>query len=142
MLGQAILYGPSLIGSKVLLPVDCRGTAQITNEIPTRVTLSVQMETPGLVVLADNWDQGWRAYWNGKRLPVLRTNYAVRGVVVPAGKGTLEFVYQPVSLFVGFGLAGFAAVVLLGWGAILIAGTKGTKGTQLVAPAEPAEFAN
>jgi uncharacterized membrane protein YfhO len=77
------------------------------------------METPGLIVLADNWDKGWRAYWNGKPVPVLRTDYAVRGVVVPAGNGTLEFVYQPASLILGLWLAGFAALVLIGWLAII-----------------------
>jgi uncharacterized membrane protein YfhO len=73
------------------------------------------METPGLVVLADNWDRGWHAYWNGRPVPVLRANYAIRGVVVPAGNGTLEFIYQPASLILGLWLAGLAAIVLAGW---------------------------
>jgi hypothetical protein len=103
------------VESPVELPASCRGVAQITNEIPTRVMISVQMETPGLVVLADNWENGWRAYWNGKPAPVLRTNYAIRGVVVPAGSGTLEFIYQPMSLILGIWLAGFGAVILSGW---------------------------
>ena len=103
------------VESPVDLPADCRGTAEITNEIPTRVKISVQMETPGLVVLADNWDKGWRAYWNGSPVPVLRANYAVRGVVLPAGSGTLEFIYRPASLILGLWLAGFAVLVLVGW---------------------------
>ena len=89
--------------------------ARITNEIPTRIMVSVQMATPGLVVLADNWDKGWRAYWNGKPVPVLRTDYAIRGVVLPAGSGTLEFVYQPTSLILGLWLTGVAAIVLVFW---------------------------
>lgn len=103
------------VESPVDLPASCRGVAEITNEIPTRVMMSVHMETPGLVVLADNWENGWRAYWNGKPVPVLRTNYAIRGVVVPAGNGTLEFVYQPMSFILGVWLAGFGAVILSGW---------------------------
>ncbi len=107
------------VESPVELPASCRGTVQITNEIPTRILISARMETPGLIVLADNWDKGWRAYWNGKPVPVLRTDYAVRGVVVPAGNGTLEFRYQPASLILGLWLAGFAATVLIGWLAII-----------------------
>jgi hypothetical protein len=103
------------VESPVELPPDCRGTAQITNEVPMHIRISVQMETPGLVVLADNWDRGWRAFWNGKPVPVLRTNYAIRGVVVPAGNGTLEFIYQPASLILGLWLAGLAVIVLAGW---------------------------
>ena len=105
----------ALVESPVELPALCRGTAQIKNETPTRITISAQMETPGLVVLADNWDRGWRAYWNGRPVPVLRANYAVRGVVVPAGNGTLEFIYKPASLILGLWLAGFAVTVLLCW---------------------------
>jgi hypothetical protein len=103
------------VESPVALPAACRGTVQITNEIPTRILISAQMETPGLIVLADNWDKGWRAYWNGRPVPVLRTDYAVRGVVVPAGNGTLEFIYQPASLVLGLWLAGLAVIVLAGW---------------------------
>ena len=84
-------------------------------EIPTRVTLSVRMETPGLVVLADLWDKGWQAYLNGQRVPILRTNHAIRGVVVPAGSGTLEFRYAPASFAWGLRLSALAAVVLLVW---------------------------
>jgi hypothetical protein len=99
----------------VELPAPCRGTVQITNEIPTCIRVSVHMETPGLVVLADNWDKGWRAFWNGNPVPMLRTDYAIRGVVVPAGNGTLEFVYQPTSLVTGLWLAGLAFIALLCW---------------------------
>jgi uncharacterized membrane protein YfhO len=67
------------------------------------------------VVLADNWDKGWGAYWNGRPVPVLRANYTVRGVVLPAGNGTLEFIYKPTSLILGFWLAGLAVLVLTGW---------------------------
>jgi hypothetical protein len=101
--------------SPVELPVSCAGSAQITGETPRRVTVSVQMKTPGLVVLADNWDKGWRARWNGKPVPVLRADYAIRGVVLPAGNGTLEFDYRPMSLILGLCLAGFAAVAILIW---------------------------
>jgi hypothetical protein len=105
----------AFVETPVELPADCRGTARITSETPTHIAIAARMQTPGLIVLADNWDRGWRAYWNGKSVPVLRANYAVRGVVVPAGSGTLEFVYRPASLVLGLWLAGFAALVLICW---------------------------
>ena len=105
----------ALVPSPVALPAQCRGTVQITDEIPTRIRISAQMETPGLIVLADNWDKGWRALWNGRPAPILRVDYTIRGVVVPAGTGTLEFIYQPASVVLGLWLASLAAVALLGW---------------------------
>ena len=97
----------------VNLPWNCRGEATIVSEIPTRVTVSINMETPGLVMLADLWDQGWRANLGDKPVPILRTNHAIRGVVVPAGAATLEFRYEPASLAWGLRLAGSAAAILL-----------------------------
>jgi hypothetical protein len=119
------------VESSVDVPALCRGVAQITNEIPSRVMISVRMETPGLVVLADRWDKGWRAYWNGRPARILRVNYAIRGVVVPAGNGTLEFIYQPASLILGLWLAVFAAMVLLGWLAVIVIRTRKIKAPAL-----------
>lgn len=103
------------VESQVSLPGPCRGTAGIVEEISTRIVVSVSMETAGLVVLSDLWDTGWHARLNGQRVPILRTNHAIRGVVVPAGSGTLEFRYAPASFAWGLSLAGLAGVVLLCW---------------------------
>ena len=108
---RAVAYVESLVS----LPDDCQGEAEISAEIPTRVTVSVKMETPGLVVLSDLWDKGWHAYLNGQQVPILRSNHAVRGVLVPAGAGTVEFRYESASLAFGAKLAGLAAIILLGW---------------------------
>jgi hypothetical protein len=97
------------------LPPSCRGTADIVEEIPTRVKVAVNMETVGLVVLADLWDKGWRAYLNGKPVPILIANHAIRGVVVPAGRATLEFRYEPASFALGLRLAALATVILISW---------------------------
>jgi len=100
---------------------ECRGTVRVTDEVPMRVTLAVEMQTPGLVVLADAWDSGWRAYLNGRQVEVLRANHALRGVLVPAGRATLEFRYEPASLRRGALLSGLAIVIWIGWvGSLLV----------------------
>ena len=78
------------------------------------------METPGLVVLADHWDKGWRANLNGNPVPILRVNHALRGVVVPAGAGTLEFQYAPASFAWGLRLSALGAIALLGWSGVTV----------------------
>jgi hypothetical protein len=103
------------VEAPVSLPPLCRGTAEIIEEVPTRIKMALHMDTPGLVVLADLWDGGWLAYLNGKPLLVLRANHAVRGVVVPAGQGFLEFRYQPASFAWGLRLSALSAALLLGW---------------------------
>ena len=97
------------------LPATCRGAARIVEEIPSRITVSLDMETPGMVVLADLWDKGWRAYLDGRPAPILRANHAVRGVEAPAGKATLEFRYEPASLAWGLRLSVAAGLATLAW---------------------------
>jgi len=96
------------------LPKDCRGAVRIVDEIPCRVTLSAQMETPGLVVLADLWDNGWQARLDGQPVVIERANHALRGVVVPAGNHALEFRYAPASLLWGWRAAGLGGASLAG----------------------------
>lgn len=110
-------FNPAAIAyaeSSVELPADCNGKVQITSDTPTRIVASVQMETPGLVVLADRWDPGWRASWNGHPVNILQVDCALRGVILPSGSGTLEFTYRPSSLIIGLWVAAFAVIVLLG----------------------------
>jgi hypothetical protein len=99
----------------IQLPADCRGSAEITGEIPTRIKVSLDMQTPGLVILADLWDAGWRAYYDGNAVPILRTNHALRGVAVRAGKGNLEFRYEPASVAAGLRLCGVGLLGVVCW---------------------------
>lgn len=103
------------VESPLSLPATCRGKAETVEEIPTRVTVAVRMETPGLLVLADRWDSGWRAYLDGKEVPIMRANHAVRGVAVPFGESTVQFRYEPASFAWGLRLCAGAALLMLGW---------------------------
>ena len=116
------------------LPPVCRGNVTLDEKSPTCMTVSADMETPGLVVLADLWDVGWRAYLNGRPTPILRTDHALRGVRVGPGKSNIEFRYEPSSLAWGARLSALAALIWLGWaGAVVWGGKTATPMT----PAKP-----
>ena len=114
--GRATAY----VESPVDLPNPIIGRAEISSEVPTRITVSVHMETSGLVVLADLFDAGWRAYLQGQPVPIFRANHAVRGVIVPAGDAVLEFRYRPAGFVWGIPIFGVAMLILLGWSVVLI----------------------
>ena len=111
---RAIAY----VETRVDLPEECFGSAEIVAETPTRITISVNMQTPGLVVLADRWDKGWKGLLNGKPVPILRADHAIRGVALPAGIAKLEFRYAPDSFALGVKLALLALVIMAGWAVI------------------------
>lgn len=104
----------------VSLPAHCEGTAEIVAEAPAHLTLQVDMKTLGLVVISDLWYEGWHATLDGKPLPTFRVNYALRGVVVPAGRATLEWHYWPQSLARGLQLllAGVGGLVI--WTGVIL----------------------
>ncbi|HEY5284595.1 MAG TPA: YfhO family protein, partial [Polyangia bacterium] len=97
-----------------------RGEVAIKEEVPTRIVVDAQMQTRGLLVLADNWDKGWHAYVNGKRTTIVRANYTIRGVVLPAGSNTVEFRYESPGLVLGNRLATGALALLLAWTLVVV----------------------
>ena len=90
---------------------------RITAETPTRITVELDSETPSpaLVVLSDPFYPGWKARVDGRPATILRTDHALRGVVVSAGSSELVFSYEPGSLRVGIVLMLIAAAACLFW---------------------------
>ena len=72
----------------------------------------------GLLVLSEVDYPGWRATVDGSDVPVVRADYVLRAVCVPAGEHTVELVYDPPLLKIGLGITAVAMVVLAaagGW---------------------------
>nr|MBP6687082.1 YfhO family protein [Lacibacter sp.] len=44
---------------------------------------------------------GWNAFIDGKKTEIVKTNYALRGLAVPAGKHKIEFRFEPKSYKLG-----------------------------------------
>lgn len=85
---------------------------------PDRLVLRATADVPRLLVLSEMDYPGWRARVDGAATPVQRVNYLYRGVVLPPGEHTVEFVYRPASVGWGAAISGLAWVVvalLVGW---------------------------
>jgi uncharacterized membrane protein YfhO len=84
---------------------------------PQRVRVEAELHQPGLLVLADAYYPGWRAYRQTPRgwepTTTYRTNRVLRGVWLPAGRQVVEWRYEPDSFRRG------VAVSLAGWLGVL-----------------------
>ena len=90
-----------------------RGQAlRFIEDAATQVTLEVDAVAAGLVVLADAHARGWEAQVDGEAARILATNHLFRGVVVPAGRHRVTFVYSAPGLGIG---ALFSVLGLLGF---------------------------
>ena len=91
---------------------DTLGSARLTSDRPQRVAIAVEAAADAWLVLADAWFPGWTATLDGVSTPVLRANYLVRAVAVPAGRHEVVFSYDPPGYATG------RTVSSVAWGAL------------------------
>jgi hypothetical protein len=66
-----------------------------------QVVIKATAQADGLLVLADQYFQGWDATVDGVPVPVQRVNHFMRGVPVTAGEHEVVFTFTPRSLQIG-----------------------------------------
>jgi hypothetical protein len=76
-------------------------TAKIVSYENQAVTVQVSLNGTGILVLADSYYPGWKAYVNGTEQEILRANLFFRAVPLPAGTHSVEFRYEPRSFVIG-----------------------------------------
>lgn len=84
---------------------DFKGRAEIVRYENRRVRIRTSLNGAGILVLADSYYPGWRAYVDGKESEILRANLFFRGVQLSAGKHVVEFRYQPRSFTIGLAIS-------------------------------------
>lgn len=82
-----------------------------------RVAVRVEPASSAFLILSDLYYPGWHATVDGRAAPLLKANYLMRAVPVPAGKHVVEFTYTPFSFRAGLGASLFACAiaVMLVW---------------------------
>lgn len=69
------------------------------------------------------YDRGWKAYIDNKEVPIIRTDYVLRGLAIPAGNHSIRFEFKPASFYNSEKIAIIASAIvwlLLGFTAFLI----------------------
>lgn len=68
----------------------------------------------GLAVFSDiYYTKGWKAYVDGKETPIMRANYVLRAIKVPAGSHNIEFHFRPDSFYTAAKLAMVSSFLLI-----------------------------
>jgi hypothetical protein len=96
-----------------------RGTAAVVHEGNADVTLRASLDRRGLVVLGDDFTDGWSVRVDGRAAPALHVDDVLRGVVVGPGRHTIVWSYAVPGLRAGVAVSAVALVALLGAAAAL-----------------------
>ncbi len=85
-------------------PADRDTTATITllSHTPKQLVYQTNSETEQLAIFSEiYYPYGWKASIDGSRVEHFRADYALRALNIPAGKHTVEFLFDPDSLHKG-----------------------------------------
>jgi hypothetical protein len=92
------------------LPID---PARVTESRRDRLRIVSDTSTPGILVVSDADYPGWQARVDGQPAPLLRADYALRGVALSAGHHEVELRYRPRALWAALALSLASALALL-----------------------------
>jgi hypothetical protein len=84
----------------------------LESDKPELLSLKVDTNFPGWLVVADQYYPGWQATVDQKPSKIYRANAIQRALLLSAGSHAIEFKYQPESLTWGIRLAIFALCIL------------------------------
>lgn len=98
-------------------------SATITLDLykPNDVKYTSNNSKDGLAVFSEMYyENGWKALIDGKETPIMRADYALRAILIPAGKHSIEFKFEPQVIKTGgmITLFSFIGMVLLLGGGI------------------------
>jgi hypothetical protein len=110
-------YAAVIEGANVALAgYDSTSTVRLVSHKPRVMRYESNSQADGLAVFSEiYYPIGWKATIDGKGTPILRANYVLRALNVPAGKHQIEFRFDPPAY-----VAGNAITTVFSWLVLLV----------------------
>jgi hypothetical protein len=81
---------------------DSTSTITLRDHQPNYLKYESQSAADGLAVFSEiYYPKGWKATIDGKEAEIIRADYVLRALSIPAGKHTIEFRFHPDAYFIG-----------------------------------------
>ncbi len=78
-----------------------QGSVKIIKYLSNSIEMEAQTNGESFLVLTDNYYPGWKAFVNDKEVKIYKADYTFRGIVIPAGKSSIEFSFVPQTFLIG-----------------------------------------
>ena len=90
------LYGDKFKNARLKRNLDTTGTIALKVYKPNYIKYSSDSKKEGLAVFSEiYYENGWNAYIDGEKTSHFPVDYVLRAMMVPAGKHTIEFKFEP-----------------------------------------------
>jgi uncharacterized membrane protein YfhO len=93
---------------------DSLASIQLTSYKPNQLIYVSNNTNEGLAIFSEMYyEKGWNAYIDGEKRSVIRANYVLRALQIPAGKHTIEFKFEPEVVKTGSTIALISSIGML-----------------------------
>jgi len=95
---------------------DSSAKISLTNYKPDELTYESNSKNEGLAVFSEiyyNVRDEWKVTIDGKPAKMLRADYVLRALRIPAGKHTINFKFEPISVATGHKIDLFSSILLV-----------------------------
>jgi hypothetical protein len=111
---EAIAQNKYLNGVILKENYSANGQIELKNYKPNHLTYQSESSEEQFAVFSEiYYPKGWNAYVDGQLKPHAAVNYVLRGMVLPAGKHTIEFKFEPSTYKTGNTIAMAGSVLVL-----------------------------
>ena len=96
------------------LKFDAQGQINMTSYSPNKITYTSNTNSDQFAVFSEvYYPEGWIAKIDGKQVDIVKTDYLLRGLKVPAGKHKIEFTFDLPKYHTAGTLASIASILIL-----------------------------
>jgi len=105
---------PASVNLNAVAEIAPESAVQSLTDSGNAVTIRASSPRAGWLILSDTFYPGWRATIDGAPVEIQMANEAFRAIAFPAGDHTIEFRYEPRSVFIGLivSLASLGVIVV------------------------------
>ena len=109
------------LGAINLQPTDSAATIRLTKYAPNELTYTTNNPKEGLALFSEVYYPGWSATIDGKPAEIVRADYILRAMVIPAGTHEVVMTFRPASIsitdmisYIALGVIIFGGVLAIG----------------------------
>ena len=92
---------------------DTTASVSVTTYRPREIEMKTSRKTDGFLVLSEiYYPAGWKATIDGNEVPIVKTNYVLRGLSIPAGNHTITLTFNPTTYTVSTTVTWIATILI------------------------------